>query len=651
MPPPPLAFHLAPDDGRGGRRFCLYHPPRGPVLRGGLSYIAPFGEEMNKSRRMAAVQARALAGAGYAVLQMDLLGSGDSSGDFGDASWADWMADVEFGLRWLRARLAAAASPVATSAADAGPPPVWLWGLRAGCLLAAEVARRAAQPPNLLFWQPAASGKAVLQQFLRLRLAGDALAGRAQGAMEALKRELAAGRAVEIAGYRLAPALASGLAAATLEPPAATQIETSIAGRIAPVAGQRLAWLELSLQPGTGLSLPAAGLLARWGEAGWASGGRVVPGPAFWQTSEIELAPALPGASLAMLEEAAGPVLYIATAAPVVASPEVPPAAGSAGDAVETALVFDCAGDALVGVLAPPAGAAAGAGTGVLILVGGPQYRAGSHRQFVSLSRALAGAGFATLRFDRRGMGDSGGEPRGFEHLGDDIAAALRTLHAQVPGLTRVVLWGLCDGASAALLGLPPAHAGSEPGRIDGIGGLALVNPWVRTDVGQARTALRHYYPQRLRQADFWVKLLRGRVARGALAGALRSARRGFSADAGEGMAVATSSLHPATHASANPADYTRRMAAAWRRFPGPVLLLLSGRDHTAQEFIDHQQRDPAWAGLVQRPGVERHDLPDADHTLSAAADEARATALTIAWLRRLPQPATDSRRAAGDGG
>src|SRR5687768_8838655 len=70
----------------GGRRFCLLHMPSRPA-RALVVYVHPFAEEMNKSRRMAALQARALAASGHAVLQIDLLGCGDSSGDFGDASW------------------------------------------------------------------------------------------------------------------------------------------------------------------------------------------------------------------------------------------------------------------------------------------------------------------------------------------------------------------------------------------------------------------------------------------------------------------------------------------------------------------------------------------------------------------------------------
>lgn len=103
----------------------------------------------------------------------------------------------------------------------------------------------------------------------------------------------------------------------------------------------------------------------------------------------------------------------------------------------EHALTFDCAGAALQGVLACPARPAA---TGVLIVVGGPQYRAGSHRQFVLLARRLATAGYAVLRFDVRGMGDSEGEAGGFEALSDDIAAAADALQAACPSVRRIVL-------------------------------------------------------------------------------------------------------------------------------------------------------------------------------------------------------------------
>ncbi|HWJ93213.1 MAG TPA: hydrolase 1, exosortase A system-associated, partial [Telluria sp.] len=112
----------------------------------------------------------------------------------------------------------------------------------------------------------------------------------------------------------------------------------------------------------------------------------------------------------------------------------------------DRALAFPCQGDTLYGILSLPAQPNP---RGVLVIVGGPQYRAGSHRQFTLLARALADAGIPALRFDYRGMGDSEGAQRGFEHVRDDIRAAIDSFMAETPGLSEVVLWGLCDGATA----------------------------------------------------------------------------------------------------------------------------------------------------------------------------------------------------------
>jgi len=132
---------------------------------------------------------------------------------------------------------------------------------------------------------------------------------------------------------------------------------------------------------------------------------------------------------------------------------------------------------------------------GVVIVVGGPQIRAGSHRQFVLLARRWAAAGVPVLRFDCRGKGDSGGEFIDFEHLDDDIAAAVDALVARRPAVREVILWGLCDGASAILM-----YAHRDPR----VAGVAIVNPWVRTEDGIARAYLKHYYARKLVQAAFW---------------------------------------------------------------------------------------------------------------------------------------------------
>ena len=278
--PPPMAGSFEPrfitvDDTPLGARLLLHHAPAQARARGLVLYVHPFAEEMNKARRMAALQARALAAAGLAVAQLDLLGCGDSAGDFGDASWARWVDDVVHAARWLQQRHPARDGESA--------PPLWLWGLRAGTLLAVAAGARLAEAGSAchyLFWQPAPLGKLLLQQFLRLRAAGELAAGQAKAAMEQLRAELAAGRAVEIAGYTLSPALCKGLEQAELQPPPAQ-------------SPGRLLWFELSAVENPRLAPAGAATLAAWQQAGWQVQAQAVQGPPFWQTTEIEDAPAL----------------------------------------------------------------------------------------------------------------------------------------------------------------------------------------------------------------------------------------------------------------------------------------------------------------------------------------------------------------------
>lgn len=265
MDAPPLeAFFRHDAEGRG-RLYLHHYPPSGTPLRGAVVYVHPWAEEMNKSRRMAALASRALAAQGWAVLQSDLLGCGDSAGDFGDARWDIWLSDVTDAAQWL---------------VDRHPGvPLWLWGLRAGALLAAQAQEQLDTPAHLLFWQPVQQGRQVLQQFLRLKAAAQLADGGGKAIMDALRRDLAAGRSVEVAGYTLHADLAAALEASQLSPPATRP--------------GRVAWLETSSAPDAGLSPAAASSVPRWQAAGWTVDAAAVVGPAFWQTTEIEEAPEL----------------------------------------------------------------------------------------------------------------------------------------------------------------------------------------------------------------------------------------------------------------------------------------------------------------------------------------------------------------------
>jgi exosortase A-associated hydrolase 2 len=271
---PAESFFLPVQDGT---RYCLYHAPAG-ACRGALVYLHPFAEEMNKSRRMAALQARALAALGIGVLQIDLHGCGDSSGEFGDARWEGWKRDIDDARAWLGRRLGS---------------PTGLWGLRLGALLALDYACSAPERVDrLLLWQPISGGAAVLAQFLRLRVAAGMMQdGANNGGTKALRADLEAGKTLEIAGYELAPQLAAA-------------IEPLDANVLAP-RGCRIDWLEVV--PAAGRPLPPAAnrVATSWRAQGIDFGMQLVPGEPFWTTQEIAECPALLEATGALFREAA----------------------------------------------------------------------------------------------------------------------------------------------------------------------------------------------------------------------------------------------------------------------------------------------------------------------------------------------------------
>lgn len=290
----------------------------------------------------------------------------------------------------------------------------------------------------------------------------------------------------------------------------------------------------------------------------------------------------------------------------------------------EEALFFPCAGECLPGILARPcevggtrvatAGRDQQAGhCGVLIVVGGPQYRIGSHRQFLLLARRLAGEGFPVMRFDYRGMGDGGGAMRSFEEVDQDIGAAIDAFQQTCPAVRSIVLWGLCDAASAALLYVDANHDKR-------VAGLVLLNPWVRSEVSLAQTQIKHYYGQRLLQGEFWRKLLKGRVeVRKSLLGLIEKVTMASRRD----------------HAPGNQGrSFQDRMAGGWRQFSGKLLLILSGQDYVAKEFLEYVGANRAWSGLLDGAGVHRVDIADADHTFSSRAQRAQVENTTLAWLQ-----------------
>ena len=283
----------------------------------------------------------------------------------------------------------------------------------------------------------------------------------------------------------------------------------------------------------------------------------------------------------------------------------------------ERAVRFECEGNGLYGIVNEPTPSAS---RGVLIVVGGPQYRAGSHRQFTLLARQLASHGIPVMRFDYRGMGDSDGEIRTFESVGADLRQAIDTFVSEVPAVKELVIWGLCDAASAATF---YAHGDAR------ITGLVLLNPWVRTDEGMAKAYLRHYYLSRLFKRDMWLKIFHGsfnfRTAAKSLVGTIR--KTAAMGESGAGQSVERGAP------TSGQAPLPERMRAGLALFKGKVLIILSGNDLTAKEFQDLVKASRKWKRMLGGPNYQRRDLPEANHTFSTREWRDQVASWTRDWI------------------
>ena len=220
---------------------------------------------------------------------------------------------------------------------------------------------------------------------------------------------------------------------------------------------------------------------------------------------------------------------------------------------MRTSLQFPCEAETLFATFDAAPGE-----TGLLIVSGGNEIRAGAWAGQAQLAARVAAAGHPVLRYDRRGVGDSSGTNGGFRETREDIAAALAAFRAAAPDLRRVVAFGNCDAASALML-----FAGDLE-----LDALVLANPWtLDRDDGddgavQAPAALRSRYAAKLANPAEWKRLLTGAVDLRKLAGGLRQAA-----------------------APAPKSALADEMRAGLARFEGPVTILLAARDRTAQLF------------------------------------------------------------------
>jgi exosortase A-associated hydrolase 1 len=160
-------------------------------------------------------------------------------------------------------------------------------------------------------------------------------------------------------------------------------------------------------------------------------------------------------------------------------------------------VAFPCAGEELIGSFDDADGT-----TGLLVVSGGNEVRAGAHRGMAMLARRLAEKGNPVFRFDRRGVGDSSGANMGHMGARPDIEAAVACFRHHAPQLRRIVGFGNCDAATSLLL------------FGDGIDRLVIANPWLRDDGDGLPPveAIKAHYAERVRDPSTWARAFGGGV-------------------------------------------------------------------------------------------------------------------------------------------
>lgn len=212
--------------------------------------------------------------------------------------------------------------------------------------------------------------------------------------------------------------------------------------------------------------------------------------------------------------------------------------------------VFQCEGQACLATLDKAPGS-----TGLLIVSGGTEIRAGAWNGQALLAARIAAAGHPVFRFDRRGVGDSAGDDAGYLGSGPDIAAALAAFRTAAPQVRRIVAFGNCDAATALALN-----------RGGGCDALVLSNPWTFEPMAEEAlppAAIRAHYARRLRNPAALLRALTGRVSlRGLVRSLWQLTRRPGPSSLG--------------------ATFKNGLAG----FAGTALILLAERDRTAQVFL-----------------------------------------------------------------
>lgn len=160
--------------GEGARLFGCYHSPQGGRHQdAGVLLCYPAGHEYVACHRAFRQLAGRLAQRGFPVLRFDYYGSGDSAGDYEEASLGRWRQDVAAAIDELRRR--------------ASCSKVRLVGLRLGASLSILASEGREDVGGLVLWDPVLDGRRYLDSIMALH---EELDGASSGSSEDEVREI-----------------------------------------------------------------------------------------------------------------------------------------------------------------------------------------------------------------------------------------------------------------------------------------------------------------------------------------------------------------------------------------------------------------------------------------------------------------------------
>lgn len=546
--------------------------------------VPPFDGEANRSRQFLSSLLRCLAKQGATGLLTDHYGTGDSQGEFADARWKQWCLDLEksvtdLGRKW----------------------PVVLVGLRAGCLLIDSLSTDClANVHAVVEIAPETSARALLRRWLMVESSRRRFTGERNATVGDLRQELASGHRITVSGYPLSPELANDLNAGR------ERRSPESGGGVQPTTTVIDLWPDSSVLT---TDLPDESRRER--EVADLSV------PRFWQLDDAivpeETVSQVAAQLIALCE---GPTSSRRLGSSKCSVGRVLSPRSSSG---ERPVKLNTSEGVLPAIFHEPLVKDAPR-TCVILITGGGQYRVGAHRQFVILGRSLAECGFAVLRFDLTGRGDASGAPRHFLENDQDIEAAVAWAET-ASEIDRIVLWGLCDGASAA------AVYSSQHRR--GVSGVVLVNPWIHTEAGAARVRLGHYYLKRLLSRGLFANVILGRIN---IVRSLIAVFGEIATAMGGSLSGTDASDRDSEGCLVDDLDLPSLILGSLRHNPAPVLIVLAQEDETALEFAAAFDRRFGAAADRGATTISKHELPG-DHTFSRGPDHLGLVKTTRDWL------------------